>query len=73
MGKEFYRTDQNLYQQSVDEVNRQRSEFYGELEATLCSIMASGIPASKIVINGPNEVRNGNVLTFQCSIGVIPH
>lgn len=45
-------------------------ELYDDLDATLCNIMAAGIPASHFVLTPPQIEFDGNSYNLFCHIGV---
>lgn len=43
--------------------------FYDELEATICSCMAAGVPASAFIVTEPQLQIDGNTASMVCHIG----
>lgn len=48
--------------------NKLYNDFYEELEATVCSIVAAGVSVSDIRLTRPNLNNNDYVFTLNCNI-----
>lgn len=46
--------------------NKLYNDFYEELEATICSIVAAGVPVSDIGLSRPKLETNDCVFTLNC-------
>lgn len=46
--------------------NKLYNDFYEELEATVCSIVAAGVPVSDIRLSTPKLDNNDYVFTLNC-------
>lgn len=47
-------------------LNKLYNDFYEELEATVCSIVAAGVPLSDIRLSRPKLDNNDYVFTLNC-------
>ena len=45
------------------------SDFYDELEATICNCMAAGVPASAFIVTQPQLKVDGHTASMVCHIG----
>ena len=52
--------------------NKLYNDFYEELEVTVCSIMAAGVPLSDICITSPKMLIVDNVISLQGHISFYP-
>lgn len=53
----------------MQSMRKMQREFYEDLEATICSCMAAGVPASHFVVTTPELRIDGFNATMICGIG----
>lgn len=63
-----------MMQQRYEAVEAMFDEFYSELDATICSCMAAGVPASHLILTQPKLDSSFDFSSYEisCYIGFRP-